>query len=51
MSIGKNEIIRWQAKDLRSRIEVRVEDESVWLNRHQMATLFGRDIKTIGKHI
>jgi len=32
-------------------IEVRVEDETVWLNRQQMADLFSRDIKTIGKHI
>lgn len=32
-------------------IEVRVEDETVWLNRQQMALLFDRDIKTIGKHI
>ena len=30
-------------------IEVRVEDEAVWLNRQQIAELFGRDIKTIGK--
>ena len=33
------------------RLEVRVEDETVWLNRQQMASLFGRDVKTIGKHI
>lgn len=26
-------------------------DETVWLNRNQIAQLFGRDIKTIGKHI
>jgi hypothetical protein len=32
-------------------IEVRVEDETVWLNRQQIAELFGRDIKTIGKQI
>jgi hypothetical protein len=32
-------------------IELRVEDETVWLNRQQMAELFDRDIKTIGKHI
>ena len=32
-------------------IEVRVEDDTVWLNRQQIATLFGRDVKTIGKHI
>ena len=33
------------------RLEVRVEDETVWLNRQQLASLFGRDVKTIGKHI
>jgi len=32
-------------------IEVRVEDETVWLNRHQISLLFDRDVKTIGKHI
>ena len=26
-------------------------NESVWLNRNQMSVLFGRDVKTIGKHI
>jgi hypothetical protein len=30
---------------------VRIEDETVWLNRNQLAILFGRDVKTIGKHI
>jgi len=48
---SKNEIILYQAKDLASRIEVRVEDETVWLNRNQIASLFNRDVKTIGKHI
>ena len=28
-----------------------MERETVWLNRSQMAVLFGRDVKTIGKHI
>ena len=32
-------------------IEVRVEDETVWLNRHQISVLFDRDVKTVGKHI
>ena len=31
--------------------EVRLEEETVWLNRNQMSILFGRDVKTIGKHI
>ncbi len=32
-------------------LDVRLENESLWLNRSQMSLLFGRDIKTIGKHI
>jgi hypothetical protein len=47
----KNEILIYQSAELTERIEVRMEDESIWLNRNQIALLFGRDIKTIGKHI
>ena len=32
-------------------VEVDVAHEEVWLTRHQMSELFGRDIKTIGKHV
>ena len=46
----KNEIVVYQP-DETIRLEVRLEDETVWLNRQQMAQLFGRDVKTIGKHI
>jgi hypothetical protein len=45
-----NEIILYQT-DTQERIEVRIENDTVWLNRKQLAQLFGRDIKTIGKHI
>lgn len=45
-----DEIILYQP-DSTVRLEVRLEGETVWLNRHQIATLFDRDIKTIGKHI
>ena len=44
------EIVMYQP-DETIRLEVRVEDDTVWLNRQQMATLFGRDVKTIGKHV
>ena len=47
----KNEIILYQTEELAQHIEVRVDDETVWLNRNQIASLFGRDVKTIGKHI
>ena len=44
------EIILYQPNE-NVQLEVRLEKETVWLNRHQMALLFDRDIKTIGKHI
>jgi len=47
----KNEILLYQAKELPSRIEVRIEDETVWLNQDQMATLFGRNRVAITQHI
>jgi len=47
----KNEIILYRPDELAEHIEVRFKDETVWLNRQQLAVLFGRDIKTIGKHI
>lgn len=46
-----NEIVLYQSNELTERIEVRLGADTVWLNRHQMAVLFGRDVKTIGKHI
>jgi len=50
--IDKGELVIYQAADNADfQIEVRVKDETVWLNRHQIAQLFERDIKTIGKHI
>ena len=48
----KAEIVIYKESDSPDfQIEVRVEDETVWLNRQQMAALFNRDVKTIGKHI
>ena len=44
------EIILYQPNE-NVQLEVRLEEETVWLNRQQMALLFDRDIKTIGKHI
>ena len=47
---SKGEIVVYQPDEI-TRLEVRLQDETVWLNRQQLATLFGRDVKTIGKHI
>ena len=49
-SSPKSEIILYQPNETMS-LEVRMESETVWLNRNQIAMLFGRDVKTIGKHI
>ena len=49
-SANTGEIILYQP-DNSIRLEVRMEEETVWLNRKQMATLFNRDKKTVGKHV
>ena len=49
MEERKNEIILFENQGVK--LEVNLKDETVWLNRQQMATLFNRDVKTIGKHI
>lgn len=46
-----NQIVIYQSKDGSTQLDVKLEGETVWLNRQQMAELFGRDVKTIGKHI
>lgn len=40
----ENEIILYQPDSTLS-LDVRVENETVWLNRNQIATLFDRDVK------
>ncbi len=47
----KNEIVIYQPKELASHIEVRIEDETVWLTQDQMASLFGRNRVAITQHI
>ena len=49
-NLDQNQIILYSPNESIS-LEVRLENETVWLNRQQIAQLFGRDIKTIGKHI
>lgn len=40
-----------RARDHTVHLDVKVDEDTVWLNRQQLALLFGRDIKTIGKHV
>ena len=49
MQKNKSNIIVYNDGELE--LKVSLENETVWLNRNQIAELFGRDVKTIGKHI
>ena len=46
-----NEVILYKDGELELPVEVAPDKETVWLNRNQLAVLFDRDVKTIGKHI
>ena len=47
----ENELVLFETNDEQVKLDVNVSKETVWLTRNQMAELFGRDVKTIGKHI
>ena len=47
----KNEIVLYQSNTLSEHIEVRVDEETVWLTQEQIALLFGRERSVITKHI
>lgn len=49
--IETSPIVIYTTEDNRVSLDVKMEGEMVWLNRHQLSILFDRDIKTIGKHI
>jgi hypothetical protein len=49
--IVKSELILYQTEDNRTRIEVRLENETVWLTQKLMAELFQKDVRTINEHI
>ncbi len=47
----EKEIVIFETEDKQVKLPVNVESETVWLSANQMAVLFGRDEKTIRKHI
>ena len=47
----ENQIEVFQTADNQTEVNVKFDKDTVWLSRHQLAELFDRDIKTIGKHI
>jgi hypothetical protein len=47
----KSELILYQTEDHRTRIEVRLENETVWLTQKLLAELFQKDVRTANEHI
>ena len=46
-----SEVLIYQNPDGNIKIDVRLEDETVWLTQAQMGQLFGKDKRTISEHI
>lgn len=48
---NRGEIVIYRTADNQVQLDVRMYDYNIWLNHQQLAALFGRDYKTISKHI
>lgn len=51
MNTQESSVVLFTDGDVSLDVPVSPEQDTVWLNRNQMALLFDRDVKTIGKHI
>ena len=47
----QEQIVIYQSPEGETEIDVKLNEETVWLNRNQLSVLFDRDVKTIGKHV
>ena len=50
-TFSRGEIVLYQTADGRTSIDVKLENETVWLSKEQMAMLFERDRTVISRHI
>jgi len=46
-----SELILYQTEDGKIRLEVRLEENTVWLSQRQLSDLFQKDVRTINEHI
>lgn len=49
--MAASELLLYQTEDGQTRVQVRLENETVWLAQKQMAELFQKDVRTISEHI
>ena len=47
----QNQIVIYQTKDGQTQIDVRLENENVWLNVSQMSALFNREESNVRRHV
>jgi hypothetical protein len=47
----RGDVVLFQAEDGKTRLEVQLDRETVWLNQAQMVTLFERDVSVVSRHI
>lgn len=50
-NVPDSDLILYQTEDGLTKVEVRLLDETVWLNESQMSELFDKDKRTISEHI
>lgn len=48
---GGGEVVLFQAEDGKTRLEVQLDRDTVWLNQYQMTVLFDRDQSVISRHL
>jgi len=48
---NSGEFLLYQTEDGRTRVQVRIDQETVWLTQKQMSELFQKDVRTISEHI
>ncbi len=49
--MGKSQIVIYEAEDGQAKLDVRLQEETLWLSQRQMAELFEKDTDTIGLHL
>jgi hypothetical protein len=48
---NRGEILLYQTEDGRTRVECRLQDETIWLSQAMMADLYQKDVRTINEHL
>lgn len=51
MEQSRGQFLVYQAEDGKLKLDVRFEDDSVWLSQRLMAELFQKDVRTISEHV